>query len=116
MRLRILAFTLLCVGLNVVSVAKPASADQPDPSVGIVSCVVGGETVLSWKHARVEQIQLNWYDASGALRAITTSDNPRGSRLSLTTPSVVDDGGSVDGMVFFAGGLGAQLAPFPCST
>ena len=114
MRLRILAFTLLCVGLNVVSDARPASADQPDPTFSI-SCTVGGETALSWKHVRVTEVRLAWYDAAGNLE-VQSVQHPRGPRLTLLTPTTVDDGGRVEATLLFAGGGGAELAPTTCTT
>lgn len=115
MRLRILAFTLLCAGFNVVSAASPASAEAPDPTFSI-SCTVGGETVLSWKHVRLTEVRLNWYNAAGSLVGQAINTNPRGLRLSLLTPTTVDDGGRVEAILLFVGGGGVELAPTTCTT
>ena len=114
MRARTLAFTLLSVGLSVVSAVNSTSAAAPDPTLSI-SCNAGGETTLSWKHVRVTEVRLNWFNSSGALVAQTINQSPRGTRLSLTTPAAVDDGGRVEATLFFVGGGGAELAPTTCT-
>jgi hypothetical protein len=115
MRARTLAFTLLGCGLGLVSTVNTTVAEAPDPTFSL-SCTAGGETVLSWKHVRVTQISLDWFNSSGALVAQTISTNPRGLRLSLPTPAPVDDGGRVEATLFFADGGGARLAPTACTS
>jgi hypothetical protein len=115
MRARILALTLLSLGLSVVSPLNSTVAAAPDPSFSI-SCTAGGETLLSWKHVRVTEIRLNWFNSSGALVAQTINQSPRGSRLSLTTPTPVDDGGRVEATLFFVGGGGVELQPTACTS
>jgi hypothetical protein len=115
MRARVLAFTVLVVGLGVVLPVNSTVAEAPDPTFSI-SCNAGGETLLSWKHVRLTQVTLDWFNSSGALVAQTVNTNPRGTRITLTTPTSVDDGGRVEATLLFVGGGGARLQPTTCTS
>jgi hypothetical protein len=113
MRQRILAFTMLVIGLTVVSAGTPASATPPPPTFD-VSCAVGGDTVVSWKHVRVVSLDVDWFNAAGQPVAIGEGQ-PHGLKFSTPTPPGVDAGGSVDVTVAFSDGTGAKLAPVSCT-
>jgi hypothetical protein len=115
MRVSTLGSTLLGVGLCLGLPVNSSVADAPDPSFSI-SCNAGGETTLSWKHVRLTHVTLDWFNSSGTQVAQTMNPNPRGSRLSLTTPSLVDDGGRVEATLLFVGGGGARLQPTTCTS
>jgi hypothetical protein len=113
MRRSIIAFTIAVIGLTVVSAGTPASAAPPQPSFNPVSCTVGGDTVVSWKHAHVTSLELDWYNSAGGLVAIGQAQ-PHGMKFSTPTPPAVDVGGRVDVSVVYVGG-GARLQPASCT-
>jgi hypothetical protein len=114
MRRCIIAFTIAVIGLTVVSAGPPASAGPPSPSFDPVSCTVSGDTVVSWKHAHVNSLELNWYNSAGGQVAIGEAQ-PHGMKFSTTTPPAVDVGGRVEVRVSFNDGTGAKLQPASCT-
>jgi hypothetical protein len=114
MRRRIIAFTIAVIGLTFISAGPPASATPPSPSFDPVSCTVGGDTVVSWKHAHVNSLDLVWYNSAGGQVAIGEAQ-PNGVKFSTTTPPGVDVGGRVEVNVSLNDGTGAKLRPASCS-
>jgi hypothetical protein len=114
MRRFVLAF-MIGIGIAVVSGGSGVLAAPPDPSFDIVSCAVGGDTVISWKHARVNQIELSWKDSSGAVvRDAIAIPSPKGSRLAVETPLNVVAGDHVEALISFTGGT-ARPTQEPCN-
>jgi hypothetical protein len=113
MRRCTMAFTVAAIGLAVVSAGMPASAAPPSASFNR-SCTVGGDTVVSWKHAHVISLDLAWFDSDGVPVA-TGQARPHGLKFSTPTPAGVDVGGSVEVGLDFHDGTGARLQPATCT-
>jgi hypothetical protein len=114
MRRRIVAFTMLVMGLAVVSTGTQASATPPQPEFNRPVCAVGGETVVSWKHVHVVSLDIDWKNSAGGVVAQGRNLQPKGMNFSTQTPPGVDVGGSVEVTVFFRDGA-ARLAPASCT-
>jgi hypothetical protein len=69
---------------------------------------------VSWKHAHVSSLHLDWYDSTGNPAGIGDGQ-PNGSKFSTLTPPGVDAGGSVQVDVTFNDGTGAKLQPASCT-
>ena len=87
-------------------------AVAPSPSF-VTSCGVGGDTTVSWKHVRVSEIHIDYYNSGNVLVA-QTSAFPKRPKYSEPTPSAVDAGGRVEVQLQFANGGGARLSPQSC--
>jgi len=111
-RLLLLALTL-ALGFTIVSAGVPAVAAPPPPSVSPPTCVVGGDTTISYKHVHGVVVQVQWYNSSGGL--VATDNAPlRGGHYSAPTPVTVDSGGRAEFFVQFSSGATDRRTAF-CS-
>jgi hypothetical protein len=83
------AASLVAVQLQGVAVAAPTPVYD-------VTCVVGGQTSVTWSHAKLSQVTLEWFTAGSSTAYATlpvpiTSHRPRGSIVSSagTLPGIV---------------------------
>lgn len=103
---------LAVIALTVVAENK-AFAAPPAPSFE-VSCSVGANTTVSWKHVRVSALQFEWKNSTGEVVAVGETV-PHGTKFSTLTPLRVDAGGSFAVTLSFNDGTGAKLEPVMCT-
>jgi hypothetical protein len=83
------------LGLSTVVLGASPAMPAPPPPSSSVSCDVGGSTVVSWKHRRVDYVKVRWYNSTFAYQG-ETEGKPKGPKFSAPTPTGVDVGGQAD--------------------
>jgi hypothetical protein len=107
------AASLLAVQLQDVAVAAPTPAYD-------VTCVVGGQTTVTWSHARLSQVTLEWFTAGSATAYATvpvpvTTRRPRGFVVSSagTLPGITP--ATVHVSFRYRNGSGSDQVDAPCT-
>jgi hypothetical protein len=118
MRLRIIAVVAAIAGSSAIGFAAiPASASGGLPGVS-VTCVVGGNTAVSWTHGgHVLSVDITWYDSSDVTAVDRmTVPAPKGLQsVSVATPNIVPSGGFVQAIAVLSKGLGGETPHEPCT-